>query len=295
MNPFTVPALVSAHAGDPDPTGWLWSDWTLDPGVVIGLFLIAALYVIVTGPRNRGADGSQLRPVTTGQKVSFFAGLFSILVAMGPPLHDWAEHYLLTAHMVQHMILLLLTPSLLLYGMPGWMFAPLVRNPVTNRIGYWLTRPLIAYLLAAVVLVVWHIPAFYEAALYSDPIHSFEHLTFVLTSILAWWPLMGKVPQWPRISPLQQCLYLFALTLPGSAVGIYLTFSAAGLYRPYDTAPCVFGIPNYMDQQIAGLLMWVGEATIFLILITYTFLRWWGEQEKLERAPRPVAGDVHSR
>jgi putative membrane protein len=286
MLPFVVLAMPSLHAGEPDPTGWLWSDWQLDPGVVIALFLAGALYFLATGRRNRAEDGSQIKPVTTGQKVSFYAGLFSILVAMGPPLHDWAEHYLLTAHMVQHMILLLLTPPLLIYGIPGWMYAPLVRNPVTNRIGYWLTRPLIAYLIAAVVLVAWHIPAFYEAALYSDAIHSFEHATFVASSLLAWWPIMGNVPEWPRLSPLTQCLYFFAMTLPGSAVGVYLTFSDAGLYRPYDTAARVFGIPNYMDQQIAGLLMWVGEATIFLLLITYTFLRWWNEQERMERSPR---------
>lgn len=292
MLPYVVLAIPSFHAGEPDPTGWLWSDWRLDPGVVIALFLAAALYAIATGSRNRADDGSTLLPVTVGQRVSFFAGLVSILVAMGPPLHDWAEHYLLTAHMVQHMILLLLTPPLLLHGIPEWMYAPLVRNPVTNRIMYVLTRPLVAYLLAAVVLIAWHVPALYEAALYSDPIHSFEHFTFVATSMLAWWPIMGNVPQWPRISPLMQCLYFFALTLPGSAVGVYLTFSDAGLYRPYDTAPRVFGIPNYMDQQIAGLLMWVGEATIFLLLITYTFLRWWGEQEKIENGPRSSAADA---
>ncbi|MFM9107762.1 MAG: cytochrome c oxidase assembly protein [Chloroflexota bacterium] len=289
MLPPVVLAMPSFHAGEPDPTGWLWSDWRLDPGVVVVLFLAAVAYVIACGPRNRAPDGSQLRPVTAGQRASFFGGLLSILVAMGPPLHDWAEHYLLTAHMVQHMILLLLTPPLLLHGIPGWMYAPLVRNPVSNRMMYWLTRPMVAYLLAAAVLAAWHVPALYEAALYSDPIHSFEHLTFVATSLLAWWPVMGSVPEWPRISPLMQCLYFFALTLPGSAVGVYLTFSEAGLYRPYDTAPRVFGIPNYMDQQIAGLLMWVGEATIFLLLITYTFLRWFNEQEKSERAPRQQA------
>lgn len=286
MFPFAVPALVSLHAGEPDPTGWLWSDWRIDPMVAVGVLAAAAAYVIATGARNRDADGNQLRPVTAGQRVSFFAGLLSVFVALGPPLHDWADHYLLTAHMVQHMVLLLLTPPLLLHGIPGWMYGPLVRNPITNRIGYWLTRPPVAYGLAAVVLLAWHIPRLYEAALYSDPIHGFEHLTLLLTSILAWWPIMGSVPEWPRLSPLQQSLYFFAMTLPGAAVGIYVTFSEAGLYRPYDTAPRVFGISVATDQQLAGLLMWVGEGMIFLLLITYTFLRWWGEQEKLERAQR---------
>lgn len=104
-----------------------------------------------------------------------------------------------------------------------------------------------------------------------------------------WWPVLGALPQWPRISPLLQCLYFFALTLPGAFVGAFVTFAQPGLYRPYDTAPRVFGIDPATDQQLAGLLMWVGEGTIFLALISFTFLRWSAAQEAATRArPAPT-------
>ena len=96
--------------------------------------------------RGAGGEGfsgegvtSQTGP-TPAQKASFLGGALTLFVALGPPLDDWADHYLLSAHMVQHLLLIMLAAPLLLYGTPGWMLAPLTRNRVTNTIGYWLTR-----------------------------------------------------------------------------------------------------------------------------------------------------------
>jgi putative membrane protein len=287
-----VPAIPSFHAGEPDPTGFLFSAWSLQPGVALGLFALLAGYVWLAGPAQRRKPESERRSVTGGQRAAFVAGIATLLVALGPPLDDWADHYLLLAHMVQHMLLMLLAPPLLLLGTPGWMLEPLTRNRATNALGYWLTRPLVAYVLAAVTLIAWHLPVLYEAALYSDGLHAMEHATFFATSVLMWWPVLGSLPQWPRISPLLQCLYFFALTIPGVFVGAFITLAQPGLYRPYDTAPRVFGLDVATDQQLAGLLMWVGEGAIFLLLITVTFLRWASAQEAADRArpaPRRVA------
>lgn len=283
-----MPPLILLHAGEPDPTGFLFSAWTPQPGVLLGLFALVAAYVLLAGPLNRRSPGWEERTVSARQKVAFYGGILTLLVALGPPLDDWSDHYLLTAHMVQHLLLMLLAPPLLLAGIPGWMLAPLTRNPVTNRIGYVLTRPLVAYALASATLIAWHQPALYEAALYSDFLHMTEHAMFFATALLAWWPVMGTLPQWPRISPVLQCLYYFALTIPGAIVGAFIVFSQPGLYRPYDTAPRVFGIDLATDQDLAGLLMWVGEGTIYLLLITVTFLHWAGEQERADRA-RPAS------
>ena len=184
-----------------------------------------------------------------------------LFVALGPPLDDWSDHYLLLAHMVQHLLLIMLAAPLLLYGTPAWVLEPLTRNRITNTIGYWLTRPVIAYAVANTVFVLWHVPMFYEMALRSQPVHVLEHATMLGTALLAWWPMLGPLPQWPRLALPLHSLYYFAMTLPGTAVGAFITFADPGLYAPYDTAQRIFGIDLATDQQAAGLLMWVALGT----------------------------------
>lgn len=282
-----VPAIPTFHAGEPDPTGFLFSTWRMPPTIAVGLFLLLAGYVYLAGPNERRKPAAERRTVSARQRTAFVAGIVTLIVALGPPLDDWSDHFLLLAHMVQHMLLMLLAPALILIGTPGWMLEPLTRNRLTNAVGYWLTRPLVAYIISAATLIAWHLPALYEAALYNDLLHATEHGMFLATSLLMWWPILGPLPQWPRIQPLLQCLYFFALTIPGAFVGAFVTLSEPGLYRPYDMAARVFGIDLATDQQTAGLLMWVGEGTIFLLLITVTFLRWSSAQEAADRA-RPA-------
>jgi putative membrane protein len=283
---FRFPLL---HAGGVDPTGWLWSDWNIEPTVAIGLLVLVAGYLYLT----RGEDAS--RPSTRAQKTAFIAGAVTLFVALGPPLDDWSDHYLLLAHMVQHLLLILLAAPLLLHGIPAWMLEPLTRNRVTNTIGYWLTRPVVAYAIANAVFVLWHVPLFYEMALRSQPVHVFEHMTMLGVALLAWWPTLGPLPQWPRLALPLHSLYYFSMTLPGAAVGAFITFADPGLYAPYDTAERIFGIDLATDQQVGGLLMWVAVSVIYLLLITYSFFRWASREEaadaeaaRLAHAPGPV-------
>ena len=275
------------HAGGVDPTGWLWSDWNIEPTIAIGLLAMLTGYLLLT--RDSGTESSPDRVTTGRQKASFIAGLVTLFVALGPPLDDWSDHYLLLAHMVQHLLLILLAAPLLLVGIPAWMLEPLTRNRVTNTIGYWLTRPVIAYAIANLVVVLWHVPVLYDAALRSQPMHVLEHATFIATGILAWWPIAGPLPQWPRLPLSLQSLYFFAMTIPGSAVGAFITFAEPGLYSPYDTASRIFNIDLATDQQAAGLLMWVLVSTIYLGLITATFFKWANREERQEEQARAVA------
>ncbi len=275
------------HAGGVDPTGWLFSDWNVEPTIAIGLLAMLAGYLYLT--RDTGAGSAPERVTTGKQKASFIGGLVTLFVALGPPLDDWSDHYLLLAHMVQHLLLILLAAPLLLVGIPGWMLEPLTRNRVTNAIGYWLTRPVIAYVIANLVVILWHVPVFYDAALRSQPMHVLEHATFIATGILAWWPIAGPLPQWPRLPLPLQSLYFFAMTIPGSGVGAFITFAEPGLYSPYDTARRIFGIDLATDQQAAGLLMWVVVSTIYLGLITVTFFKWANREERSEQQARDLS------
>lgn len=291
MPPSVISRLASlppAHAGTADPTGWLESDWTLQPTVVLGLLALVAAYLYGTGPGNRRRADAARRPVTRGQRTAFLVGALTLLVALGPPLDDWADHYLLTAHMVQHLLLTLLAPPLLLYGTPAWLLDPILRRPLLARVGRLLTRPLVAFAVANVTFTLWHVPALYEAALGSEAIHVLEHNLFLATALLAWWPILGPLPAWPRLSPPLQCLYLFAQTVPGALVGAFITFAEPGLYRPYDTARRVFGLDLATDQELAGLLMWVATSTIYLLLITVVFFRWSAGEDAAARGHAPA-------
>ena len=273
---FRTPLL---HAGGIDPTGWLWSDWDIEPTIAIGLLALVTAYLFVT----RTASFSR-------RKASFIAGTVVLFAALGPPLDDWSDHYLLLAHMVQHLLLIMLAAPLLLYGTPASVLEPLTRNRVTNAIGYWLTRPVIAYTVANAVFILWHIPMFFEMALRSQPVHAFEHATMLATALLAWWPILGPLPQWPRLALPLHSLYYFAMTLPGTAVGAFITFADPGLYAPYDTAQRIFGIDLATDQQAAGLLMWVALGTIYLLLITISFFRWASREEAADREAATQTG-----
>jgi putative membrane protein len=281
-------ALPLAHVGAADPSGPLWSDWRFQPSVVIGLFLLLVGYFWAIGPANRRRPGGPL-PVTAGQRASFVGGIVILFVALGQPLDDWSDHYLLTAHMAQHLLLTLAAPPLLLHGLPTWLLEPLTRNRVIDRAGYWLTRPAAAFIIANTVFIAWHMPVLYDAALQNEPIHVLEHGLFFTTALLAWWPLLGPLPAWPRLQPLPQCLYLFLWTIPGGVVGAFITLADPGLYAPYDTAPRVFGIDLTTDQQIAGLIMWIASSTLYLILITITFFRYASQEEAKEGEAPPAA------
>jgi putative membrane protein len=281
--PYLFPGLL-LHAGGVDPTGWLWSDWNIEPSIAIGLLALVAVYLYLTRQPGAPTPAAEHRAVTGKQKAAFIGGAVTIFIALGPPLDDWADHYLLLAHMVQHLLLIMLAAPLLLIGTPAWLLEPLTRNRVTNAIGYWLTRPLIAFAIANFVFVLWHVPILYDAALNSQPIHILEHVAFLGTALIGWWPIVGPLPQWPRLALPLHSLYLFAMTMPSGAVGAFITFAEPGVYSPYDTAPRIFGIDLATDQQAAGLLMWVGVFVIYLLLITVSFFRWVRREEAAEAA-----------
>ncbi len=282
--PIFAAALPPLHMGGADPDRWLWSDWSLEPTVVLGVVALAAGYLFWTGPHNRRSTGATERFVSGGQRALFLGGVLTLFVALGPPLDDWADHYLLSAHMIQHLLMTLAVPPLLLLGTPAWVLAPLRRWALIDRVGQLLTRPVVAFALFNAVFILWHFPALYDATLRHEGIHVAEHLLFLATGVLAWWPVVGPQPGWPRLASPLQCLYYAAQTIPGGIVGAFITLADPGLYRPYAAARRIFGIDLATDQEVAGLLMWVVTSTIYLLLITIVFFRWAGREDAAERS-----------
>ena len=269
----------------------LWTNWQIDPTVLIGVFVLAAGYILATGSLRQRFPGSEDQPVSRRQRAAFLAGCAALSIALGPPLEDWAG-LLVSGHMVQHLLLMFVVPPLLLYGTPAWLLQPLLRWPIVARAGYILTRPIVSFALGSLVIVLWHLPTLYEASLNSTLVHVVQHQMFLITAVLLWWPLLGPLPAWPRPSPLVTCFFLFALTFPGAIVGSFLTLGKPGFYPTYDTVPRMWGIDLATDQQIAGLLMWVGGGIVYLLLITVVFFRWASREESRDHQPAPSAPGI---
>jgi putative membrane protein len=210
----------------------------------------------------------------------------TVLIALLSPIADLSDNFLFSAHMVEHLMITMLMPPLLLAGIPGWMIRPVfTRSPALLRIGRLLTHPIVAFMAFNGIFLGYHHPIFYDASLASQYAHAFAHLLFMLTAILTWWPVLSPLPDLlPPLSPPLQMIYLFAQTLPSQVVGAFFTFSDQPLYRLYETAPRVWLWLNpTADQQLGGLIMWVIGGTFFLGAFASVFLHWVAASESQER------------
>jgi putative membrane protein len=275
-----LPLLPPLHVGGPEPTGPYYTHWFLDPKIAVAIFGLTALYLLWVGPLNRRRPGAESRPVQTREVVFFLLGSLSALIALGPPIDDWSHFFFSSAHMLQHLILILLTTPLWIAGIPAWVYRPLVQNRATNWAFSRLLKPVPAFVIANMINAIWHFPFAYELALEHEAWHTIQHTCFVLAGVLLWWPLMSKVPEWPRLAPPMQALYIFLQTIPTGIIGAMLTY-AGPVYPFYGNASVrPWGIDLKTDQEIAGLQMWVGMNTVFLIVASVIFLKWAVREEE---------------
>ncbi len=266
--------VVPGPAGPPPlgPAGFDWTAWNADPVVVTGLALLGAAYLTATVRRHRIDPAATVEPAKC---VSFFGGLAVLLGSLTGPVHDLSDYYLFSAHMIQHLLLAFAMPPLLLYGTPGWMLRPLLRDPRIVRLGRFLTRPSSAFAVFNLVIVVWHLPPAYNLAMANHPIHIVQHLMIMAASIVLWWPVLSPLPELPRAAYPVQVLYLFLVGLPMVMVSIFITMADQVLYPYYAAAPRVWSsLGPHADQHLGGLIMWVPGGLVFLVGISVVFFRW---------------------
>ena len=220
--------------------------------------------------RSRDAE----KPLTAARQISFFLALLVVFGSLNGPLHDLSDTYLFSAHMVQHLLLTMLFPPLIIAGVPGWMLRPLVANRVLNPIARQITKPISCFVIFNLVIAFWHLPMFYNAAMANHGIHIVEHLMFMSAAVLMWWPLMSQLPELPRLSYPGQMLYCFLMILPMSIVAIYIAMAEQVLYPAYSAAPRISSLSPLDDQLLGGLIMWVPGGLIFMIIMTVIFFRW---------------------
>ncbi|UCH27408.1 MAG: cytochrome c oxidase assembly protein [Trueperaceae bacterium] len=262
-------------------TSPLYLTWQFDPVLVGGLVTLAVCYGLAVGPlRSRLAPNEH---VPTGKVVWFFSGVIVLFLVEGSPLHDLAERYLFSAHMLQHLLISYLVAPIILWGLPSWVLRPLLLNRVVKPVARSITTPLSTFFLFNFFFSVWHLPTIYEGALANSTLHHSEHFIFLLSSLLLWWPLMSPLSELPRPTYLVQLVYLFLIPIAQLPVFAAVTFADTALYPTYVEAPRLFFRTALIDQAVGGALMKVISLFAFGIPFIVIFFRWYRSENVRSR------------
>jgi len=254
----------------------LASAWHWEPTVVIGCLGLLVGY------------GAALRWRIPPRGALFALGVVVLLLALVSPIDGIGDTYLLSVHMLQHVLLLLAVPPLLILGIPRRLAEQVLTWAPARRLEQVLAQPALAWVLAFSTLWIWHLPALYNAALANEGLHITEHLAFLVTATIFWWPLLTPITE-HRLDMVPATLYLVAATFAGNLLGIIITFAPTGLYPAYLDPPNPqgtltliregWGISARQDQQYAGVLMWAFGNLPYLAALLATFARWMAEPD----------------
>jgi putative membrane protein len=272
--------LPLLHIGVGGPT---WVDWTFHIDAI--LLVIALEWGYLYAIHDLRPTISDAGRVRRSQQLYFHAGVATLFVAGGSPLHDLGEQYWLSAHMTQHLLLTLVAPPLLIAGIPGWLWAWPLRNRRVFAVAHLLTRPLLAFAIFNAVQLLTHLPPAVDLSLHVGAFHFFVHAMLVVTALLMWWPILSPVPELPRLSYPGQMAYLFLQSLLPSVIVAFITFSDHVVYGFYADAPRLLGLSAITDQQTAGGIMKLGGSLILWSFIGVAFFKWYQHEQAQQVEP----------
>lgn len=272
----------------------IFAEWSL-PLWLTGFILITAVVYLRGWVSLRKTRREQFNDV---RLASFLSGLLVLWLAIGSPMDGFADA-LLSAHMVEHLLLMSVVPPLLLYGLPvvpllrglpkgltRIVLGPLIRNRPLRRLAHWLVTPVVAWLAMNVILLAWHVPGAYDFALEHEAWHDFEHLCFLFSSLLFWWCVIRP---WPAERLRQNwgvLLYLVAADLVNTALSAFLAFCGRPVYSFYLNNPNPFHVSPLDDQVLGAAIMWVFGSIIFLLPAMLVTLRLAGMQPARQAYPQ---------
>jgi len=250
-----------------------WRHWHNEPYLTGGLILAGWLYAILAGPlRAVLAPG---RPYPRGQAVQFYSALAIFYLAVGSPLDQIGERFLLSAHMAQHLLIMYPVPLLILLGTPAWMADLALSRPGLRTPLRMLFRPFVCAVLSTAVISLWHAPALYEWTLQDKLAHVGEHLMFLAASLLYWWPLASPSRAFPSRGYGARMLYAVATEIGMIPVCAYVVFSRDILYPTYEYAPrLIAGFTPADDQLLAGIIMKIVGMAVTLTVLGVCFFKW---------------------
>jgi len=246
----------------------------LDVWLVLGSVVAAYL---IAGRRHERSTGQATPPRV---RHLFLGGMAVLWIGSDWPIHDLAEGYWYSAHMVQHLLYTLVAAPLLVAGIPAWMWRVALRPRPLRVTWRFLTRPLVALVLFNGFLLFTHWPAVVTASVGSEPLHFLLHVAIVGTAMIMWWPVVSPLPEMPPLAAPLQMLYLFLQSLVPTVPASFLTFGRSPLYPVYAAFPRLGGIDVLSDQLMAGLTMKILGGFILWGVIAAVFFRWAAREER---------------
>jgi putative membrane protein len=254
--------------------------WTFEPLIVLTVGSVVIAY-------TRGL--TTMRPlkdhvIGIWRPVAFYTGIAAVVAALISPI-DALSDRLFLFHMIQHLLLVFVAAPLILIGAPVLPMMrgipdrvrrvtviPGARSSVVRSLARFPTHPMLAWTAFVISLWAWHMPPLYTAAIESELAHIVEHGTFVMTALLFWWLVIEPVPFRGRIPYLARFAYVILALTQSLPLAAMLTFTSEPWYEPYIASGGLWGIDPLTDQQIGGLIMWVGGMVSYFIAVAALFV-----------------------
>lgn len=275
--------ITAATEADATPQPWKWNP---HPEVWVMIVVLALMYLYATrviGPKvvPRGEP-----IITRSQSRWFFTGLFILWVAADWPVHDLAEDYLYSIHMIQHLLLTWVVAPMMLLATPEWLARLVVGRGRVYRVFRLLTRPLVAGVIYSSLFAISHLPAVVDGSVRWTEVHFTAHVLIVVSALLMWNPICSPMKELRSSLPIQG-IYLFLLGVFPIIPGAWLTYSLDVVYEvyvhPWDS---FWGLDPMADQQVAGFIMRVVGGLYAGAIIVMLFFRWFRESTKGDEEDR---------
>ncbi len=235
---------------------------------------VAYIAALKRGPVSHHDDVSPWLPSPRLRPVFFAAGVLVGFLALQSPIDVGGDEYLFLLHMLQHLLLMMVAPPLVLLGICG-VRPPAHGSATLRRVCWAVTRPWPAALIFNAVMLAWHIPALYDATLTVEPIHVLEHLSFIGVGLIFWWPIVDPIrgPKTATVTPLTKIAMLVVSGIPPTVLGLIFALSRTPYYDFYVQAPRLWGLTPIADQQIGGVVMLGLGNLIYFVAIVIIFVR----------------------
>jgi putative membrane protein len=250
-----------------------WFRWDFHPSIFLGTLALIALYTLAATVWRKKYDLSPSPP--TRREVAMFATSMAVMyLSLDGVMHYVSDELSFAGHMAQHLLLQMIWAPLLVMSIPSWMLRPIVRHERIARFGRWISHPWRASLLFLLTMCAWHIPEAYELALRQHAWHIAEHLMFMVTAVIFWWPLLSKCPEVPRAGLMPRAAMIFLNMFPMKGLGLIIATHNSLLYSFYAEQPRLFALTPLGDQRVGGLMMWILAGLPLWIALGAIFVEW---------------------
>lgn len=253
--------------------------WPWNPGTLLFLIILCLLYAF--GIWQTRKNNTQARPIKAYQIIAFIVAIAIMALIVLTPIDTIARTQLFAAHMVQVIVLTTLCSPLLLLACPAWLLQPLLNLPIIRSIAQVITKPVAASIIFNGTFLILHAPGLYHAMLQYGTFYHLQLFIILLASLVNWWPLLGSVREFRRVSYPAQMLYAFFDGIPLDIFAFLLVYTGVVFY-PYYTVPSQLvqvGYTALTDQLVAGALLLL-PGLVDLVVMTPLFFFWLGQMER---------------